>query len=110
MKSYTTRRFRLLFESLPRHVQHQAREAYRLFCRNSAHPGLHFKRVYADPPMYSARVGGPVALVVGVQGLDEEQIQLGDYDEFWKLISTRRKEPTLDRSSLDKRLKNSEGF
>jgi len=52
------------------------------------------------------RGGNPVALVVGVQGLDEEQIQLGASDEFWKLISQRRKEPTLDRSALEKKLKD----
>ena len=50
------------------------------------------------------RGGNPVALVVGVQGLDEEQTQLGASDAFWKLISARRKEPTLDRSALEKKL------
>ena len=50
------------------------------------------------------RGGNPVALVVGVQGLDAEQAQLGASDEFWKLISDRRKEPTLDRSALEKKL------
>jgi antitoxin (DNA-binding transcriptional repressor) of toxin-antitoxin stability system len=50
------------------------------------------------------RGGNPVALVVGVQGLDEEQIELGANDEFWKLISDRRKEPSLDRSALEKKL------
>ena len=50
------------------------------------------------------RGGNPVALMVGVQGLDEEQAQLGASDEFWKLISDRRKEPTLNRSALEKKL------
>ena len=50
------------------------------------------------------RGGNPVALVVGVQGLDAEQTQLGASDKFWKLISERRKEPTLDRSALEKKL------
>jgi antitoxin (DNA-binding transcriptional repressor) of toxin-antitoxin stability system len=50
------------------------------------------------------RGGNPVALIVGVQGLDEEQIQLGADHAFWKLISERRLEPTLDRLSLEKRL------
>jgi hypothetical protein len=50
------------------------------------------------------REGNPVALVAGVPGLDEEQAQLGASDEFWKLISERRKEPTLDRSALEKKL------
>jgi antitoxin (DNA-binding transcriptional repressor) of toxin-antitoxin stability system len=51
------------------------------------------------------RGGNPVALVVGVQGLDEEQTQLGASDEFWKLISARRQEPTVDRAALEKKLK-----
>jgi antitoxin (DNA-binding transcriptional repressor) of toxin-antitoxin stability system len=51
------------------------------------------------------RGGDPVALVVGVQGLDAEQTQLGASDEFWKLISDRRKESTIKRSALEKKLK-----
>lgn len=57
MKSETTRQFRRLFSSLPRQIQRQARQAYRLFRQDANHPGLHFKRVFADPPMYSARIG-----------------------------------------------------
>jgi hypothetical protein len=50
------------------------------------------------------RGGTPVALVVGIEGLDEEQAELGASGEFWTLISTRRKEPTVDRSTLEKKL------
>jgi hypothetical protein len=50
------------------------------------------------------RGDNPVAIVVGVQGLDEEQVQLGASDEFWKLISARRKEPTFYRAELEKKL------
>jgi hypothetical protein len=57
MKSRITRRFRQLFAALPSHVQRQAREAYRLFLHNPAHPGLHFKQVHKTPTIYSARVG-----------------------------------------------------
>jgi antitoxin (DNA-binding transcriptional repressor) of toxin-antitoxin stability system len=32
------------------------------------------------------RKGKPVALVVGVQGLDPEQVVLGSSDKFWRLI------------------------
>jgi hypothetical protein len=38
MNSRTTRRFRELFAALPAKVQQQAREAYRLFQQNPAHP------------------------------------------------------------------------
>jgi hypothetical protein len=57
MNSHTTRRFRELFAALPAHIQRQAREAYRLFRQNPAHPGLHFKQIHDDPLIYSARVG-----------------------------------------------------
>jgi hypothetical protein len=57
MNSRTTRRFRELFAALPAHIQRQARETYRIFRQNPAHPGLRFKQVHADPPIYSARVG-----------------------------------------------------
>jgi hypothetical protein len=57
MNSRTTRRFRELLTGLPAHVRQQAREAYRLFQQNPAHPDLRFKQVHAEPPIYSARVG-----------------------------------------------------
>jgi hypothetical protein len=57
MNSHVTRGFRELFSELPPHVQRQARAAYRLFQVDPAPPGLHFKQVNADPPVYSARVG-----------------------------------------------------
>jgi hypothetical protein len=57
MKSRTNRQFRELFAALPAKARQQAREAYRLFKWNPSHPGLHFKQVHPDPPIYSARVG-----------------------------------------------------
>lgn len=57
MNSRTTRQFRELFDELPHVVQEQARDAYRTFQENPSHPGLRFKQVNADPPIYSARVG-----------------------------------------------------
>jgi len=50
------------------------------------------------------RDGNPVALVVGVQGMDEEQVQLGSSDEFWRMIIQRRKEKTLTREALQQRI------
>ena len=48
--------------------------------------------------------GKPVALLVGVQGLDLEQIALGHSDEFWKLIRERRTQKTMSRKELERRL------
>ena len=50
------------------------------------------------------REGKPVALIVGVEGLDQEQLQLGTSDGFWKLISERRGQGTLSRVELEQRV------
>jgi hypothetical protein len=47
----------------------------------------------------------PVALIVGVEGLDREQLELGSSDSFWRLIEARRQEKTLTRAELERRLK-----
>ena len=45
--------------------------------------------------------GIPVALVVGIKGPDEEQVQLGSSDRFWRMIRDRRKDKTLSRAALE---------
>lgn len=49
----------------------------------------------------------PVALVVGVEGLDREQLELGSSGRFWRLIEERRKQKTITREELEKRLDRS---
>ena len=53
--------------------------------------------------------GKPVALVVGVEGLDEEQLQLGSSDTFWALIEARRKQQTISRAELEQRIRDTSG-
>jgi len=57
VKSKITKAFRELLRELPIETRRQAYAAYRLFKNDPQHPGLHFKRVGDDPPVYSARVG-----------------------------------------------------
>jgi antitoxin (DNA-binding transcriptional repressor) of toxin-antitoxin stability system len=47
------------------------------------------------------RSGIPVALIVGIEGMDEEQVQLGSSDEFWRLIAERRRQKTMSRTELE---------
>ena len=46
------------------------------------------------------RKGKPVALVLGVEGVDEEQLQLGSSKKFWTLIEERRRQKTISRREL----------
>ncbi|MEO7144252.1 MAG: hypothetical protein ABI165_12215, partial [Bryobacteraceae bacterium] len=57
MNSFTSRRFRDGFATLPRRVQRQARSAYRLFRQDHFHPRLNFKKVDGQDDVYSVRVG-----------------------------------------------------
>ena len=50
------------------------------------------------------RRGKPVAMLVGEQGLDLEQIELGRSDKFWNLVRKWRGQKTISRAALDKRL------
>jgi antitoxin (DNA-binding transcriptional repressor) of toxin-antitoxin stability system len=50
------------------------------------------------------REGKPIALIVGVEGLDKEQLELGTSDKFWKLIRERRGQGTLSRTELEQRV------
>jgi antitoxin (DNA-binding transcriptional repressor) of toxin-antitoxin stability system len=50
------------------------------------------------------RDGKPVALVIGVEGMDEEQVQLGSSDKFWTLIQEWRAQKTLSRAELEEKI------
>jgi antitoxin (DNA-binding transcriptional repressor) of toxin-antitoxin stability system len=50
------------------------------------------------------RNGKPVALLIGVEGMDLEQIELGHSDKFWTFIRQRRSQKTLTREELEKRV------
>lgn len=49
------------------------------------------------------RGGLPVAVVVGVSGLDQEQLELSLDKDFWKWIAERRKRPRISQAELDAR-------
>ena len=86
MNSRTTRRFRELFRVLPQHVQRQAREAYRLFQANPSHPGLRFKQVHSDPPIYSVRVGISYRAVGAMKGDTVVWFWIGSHADYDKLL------------------------
>lgn len=62
-----------------------------------------------DDRVLLTRDGRPVAVIVGLAGLDDEQIALGLSEEFWRLIAARRRDPTISRSELERRLDGAEG-
>jgi hypothetical protein len=87
MNSRITRRFRELFAVLPAHVRQQARDAYRQFQQNPSHPGLRFKQVHPDPPIYSARVGLGYRAVGVMDGDTMVWYWIGSHADYDKLLA-----------------------
>jgi antitoxin (DNA-binding transcriptional repressor) of toxin-antitoxin stability system len=50
------------------------------------------------------RDGHPIALIVGLEGMDEEQVQRGGDAAFWELIAARRRQGTLGRDALEQEI------
>jgi hypothetical protein len=71
---------------MPKHAQQQAREAYHLFREDPSHPGLRFKQVNADPPIYSARVGIGYRALGGLDGDTIVWFWIGSHADYDKLL------------------------
>ena len=50
------------------------------------------------------RDGKPILLVSSVEGLDQEQIELGTSAEFWQMIEERRRQKTIPWDEMKRRL------
>ena len=88
MNSHTTRQVRELLAAWPLRVRQQAREAYRLIQRNPAHPGLLFKKVRGDPPIYSARVGISYRAVGAIDGNTVIWFWVGSHADYDRLLAS----------------------
>ncbi len=57
-----------------------------------------------DDRVVITRRGRPAAILIGVDGLDWEQLVLGTDAEFWKMIGRRRKGKTISMAEMRRRL------
>ena len=87
MNSQTVPRFWQLYRTLPRQIREQAREAYRLFESNPAHPSLHFHRLAGHPELWSVRVTRDIRAVGLVQRDTITWFWIGDHSDYDKLTS-----------------------
>ncbi len=56
------------------------------------------------------RKGKPVALILGIEGMDSEQSELGGSDKFWELITARRTQKTITREELEEKLRLNDNY
>jgi hypothetical protein len=86
LTSRTTERFREALGYLPANVRRRARDAYRVFRENPAHPSLRFKRVHPTLPIYSARIGLGYRALATVDDNVAVWFWIGTHAEYDKLL------------------------
>lgn len=87
MKSYTSDRFWKAYGRLNGETQRQAREAYRLFQNDPAHPSLRFKKVHTSTTVYSVRISRDCRALAATDGDDFVWFWIGPHDEYAQLIT-----------------------
>jgi hypothetical protein len=86
MRSVRTKRFRESESQLPAEVRKQAVKAFRQWKKTPDHPGLRFKNVVADKPIYSVRVTLGYRALGVLEGETMVWFWIGDHSEYERLI------------------------
>lgn len=86
MKSQTPQSFWKHYWALPSEIRQRARQAYKLWRDNPAHPSLFFKRVKEGQPLYSVRIGLGYRALGLLKGETVTWFWIGSHDEYDRLI------------------------
>jgi len=86
IESRTTRQFREAYSSLPEEARRQARRAYLLFCNNSRHPSLRFKKVDEQSNTWSVRVGLGYRALGVMEGSTVVWYWIGSHADYDRLL------------------------
>ncbi len=86
LKSVTSNKFRKALSGLPKNVQERARQSYQIWKLNHHHPGLHFKQIHKDQPIYSVRVGLSYRAIGIIENETMIWFWIGSHEEYNNLI------------------------
>lgn len=86
MNSQTTIEFRRRYKALPPAVRKKARQTYKLWKSNPAHPSLHFKRVNESKPIYSVRISLSWRALGLLKDDTVSWFWIGDHKEYDRLV------------------------
>lgn len=89
MNSEANQRFWTLFRQLPVEIQKRARDAYRTFAADPSHPGLRFKRVSRDKPIYSVRITRDYRALGVLRGDTITWFWIGNHADYDRLLDGR---------------------
>jgi hypothetical protein len=86
LKSRVTEDYIARFAELPDDIKDRARRSYRLWRRDPQHPGLQFKRIHGEEPLYSVRIGLHWRALGLLDGDTITWFWIGPHGEYDKLI------------------------
>ena len=86
LKSVITDKFRKAFAKVPHNIQEKARQSYQLWKSNHHHPGLHFKQIHKQQPIYSVRIGLSYRAIGIIESDTIIWFWIGSHEDYNKLI------------------------
>lgn len=86
MQSETVEQFWKRYWTLPPEIRRRARQAYQLWRADPSHPGLFFKRVRDDLPLYSVRIGSSYRALGVLKGDTVVWFWIGNHEDYERLI------------------------
>ncbi len=86
MKSHANAWFWEFYDSLPAGVQRRAEKAYQLWRHDPHHPGLQFKRVDTEDPIYSVRVDKGYRALGWLEGDTVTWFWIGSHNDYTRLL------------------------
>jgi len=89
VRSQTTYEFRALLAAAPAAIQAKARNAYRLWSDNPAHPSLRFKKVHDKLPIYAVRIDLDWRALCVMKESTAVWFWIGSHSEYEKLLARK---------------------
>ncbi|HVF09803.1 MAG TPA: hypothetical protein VNA16_03325 [Abditibacteriaceae bacterium] len=76
-----------MYEALPEQIQRRAKAAYQRFQQDPYHPGLQFKQVHVNEPIYSARINRDYRAVGVKDGNEIVWFWIGSHSDYDNLLA-----------------------
>ena len=88
MRSFASAKFWRACEKLTTDEQEQAEKAHKLFRNDPKHPSLHFKVIWRDRSMWSARASRDLRVLGRKDGDEIEWFRIGRHKDYDRILGS----------------------
>lgn len=89
MISRTTKKFRKLYEALPKDLKQQSKETYFKFKKDPYYPSLCFKQIHSTKPIFSVRISLDYRALGLLKNNAIVWFWIGTHEEYNKLVKAK---------------------